>query len=96
VPGDYSGDGKADSAFFRPSTGEWFILRSEDASFYSVPFGTTGDVPAPGDYDGDGRFDTAVFRPAAANWYVNRSTAGLLIQQFGLSSDNPVPSAFVP
>ncbi len=96
VQGDYTGDGKADSAFFRPSTGEWFILRSEDSSFYSVPFGTSGDLPAPGDYDGDGKTDTAVFRPSQNTWYVNRSTAGLLIAQFGIAGDKPLPNVFVP
>jgi hypothetical protein len=30
APGDYTGDGKTDVAFWRPETGEWFILRSED------------------------------------------------------------------
>ncbi len=96
VQGDYTGDGKADIAIFRPSTGEWFILRSNDYSYYSFPFGTTGDVPAPGDYDGDGRFDATVFRPSQSTWYVQRTTAGTLIQSFGINGDVPVPSAFVP
>ncbi len=96
VQGDYSGDGKADIAFFRPSTGQWFILRSEDGSFYSVPFGTSGDLPVPGDYDGDGKFDTAVFRPSSNTWYINRTTAGLLITNFGIAGDQPIPNVFVP
>jgi hypothetical protein len=95
VQGDYTGDGKADIAFWRPATGFWFILRSEDFSFFSFPFGVTGDVPAPGDYDGDGKFDAAVFRPSETNWFIQRSTAGILIQQFGITGDQPIPNAFV-
>jgi hypothetical protein len=71
------------------------VLRSEDSSFYSVPFGTTGDLPVPGDYDGDGKSDLAIFRPSSATWYVDRTTAGILIRQFGLSADVPIPNTFV-
>ena len=95
VVGDYTGDGRADVAFWRPSSGQWFILRSEDLSFFAFPFGANGDIPAPGDYDGDGKTDAAVFRPASATWFIQASTAGVIIQQFGLSADVPVPNAFV-
>ena len=96
VQGDYTGDGKSDVAFFRPSSGEWFVLRSENQSYYSFPFGISTDVPAPGDYDGDGRFDATVFRPSNTTWFSNRTTAGTLIQTFGIAGDKPVPNAFVP
>ncbi len=96
IQGDYTGDGKADLAFFRPSTGFWFVLRSEDGSFYGFPFGTNGDIPASGDYDGDGKFDPSIFRPSNVTWYLNRSTSGTQILSFGVSGDQPVPSAFVP
>ena len=94
--GDYTGDGKTDIAIWKPSSGEWFIVRSEDFSFYGFPFGANGDIAAPGDYDGDGKFDPTVFRPSSATWFIARTTAGTQIVQFGANGDQPVPNAFVP
>ena len=93
---DYTGDVKADVAIWRPSTGESFIVRSENFSFYGFPFGANGDTVAPGDYDGDGKFDATVFRPSSATWFIARSTAGTQIVPFGATGDRPVANAFVP
>jgi hypothetical protein len=96
VQGDYTGDGKSDVAIWRPATGEWFVLRSENLSYYSVPFGISPDVPAPGDYDGDGKIDTTVFRPSSATWFIQRSSGGTTAIGFGNGTDRPIPNAYIP
>ncbi len=62
---DYDGDGKAEIAVFRPSTGRWLV-----GGAAPVRFGERGDVPVPADFDGDGRTDIAVFRPGKGTWYI--------------------------
>ena len=96
VQGYFTADNKTDMALWRPSTGEWFVLRSEDFSFYAFPFGVSTDIPVPGDYDGDDRYDAAVFRPSSNTWFVQRTTAGTLIQAFGIAGDLATPNAYVP
>lgn len=94
VPADYSNDNIDDIAVFRPSTGQWFVINSQGGGVNTTSFGTAGDVPVPGDYDGDGRDDFAVYR--SGQWWVNRSTAGLLVQSFGLGTDTAIPRRYLP
>lgn len=91
---DFDGDGQTDIAFFRPSVGHWFVLRSTDNSFFAFPFGSNGDIPAAGDYDGDLKSDAAVFRPSSATWFILLSAGGTTILQFGANGDQPVPADY--
>lgn len=93
--GDFDGDGFSDFAVFRPSTAEWFILRSLDSTVQIATFGVNGDVPMDGDFDGDGRGDIAIYRPSVGEWWINRSTNGTTFAfQFGVSSDRAVPGDY--
>ena len=96
VPGDYDGDGKTDFSVFRPSTGEWFVLRSSDGAWDPiVTWGDEDDYRVPADFDGDGKTDRAVFRPADGTWYVvlsaNFSSA---YYYYGAPDDVPAPADY--
>jgi hypothetical protein len=92
---DFDGDLKTNISVFRPSTGTWWILNPDDSQTI-VGWGITGDKLVPADYDGDGKCDVAVFRPSDGTWWVKKSSdAQTIYQQFAVTGDIPVPSAFI-
>ena len=91
TPSDFDGDGRADLSVFRPSSGIWYLNRSQ-AGFSAFQFGLSTDKITPADYDGDGKTDIAVYR--AGIWYLQRSQLGFLGIALGDGGDIPQPADF--
>jgi hypothetical protein len=79
LSGDFDGDGKADLAIYRPSTGQWFVQDS-NANYASRLLATFGqinvDIPAPGNYAGNGTVVPGVYRPTTGQWFLYAGGAG--------------------
>jgi len=88
VPADYTGDGKADLAVWRPVDGTWYVKNLVDDSVISQQWGLPGDIPLAGhDGNGDGVKDFVVFRPGTGMWFYNYRNGSINGVQFGLPGD---------
>jgi hypothetical protein len=96
---DYDGDGRADLAVYRETSGQYLYRRSSNGEIVVVdlvpPGQPGGDVAIPADYDGDGVTDMGVFRRNLTTWFFRRSFSGTTFTvQAGLPTDQPIPTDF--
>ncbi|MBE7515825.1 MAG: VCBS repeat-containing protein [Chloracidobacterium sp.] len=92
---DFDGDGRADFTVYRPSTGNWYELFSNNNGYTAPVFGLPGDIPVPADYDGDGITDEAIFRPSDGYWWYRSSIDNAQrAAQYGMAGDQPRPGDF--
>lgn len=92
---DFDGDGKTDISIFRPSSGEWWYLRSGSSGNAVAQFGTATDKITPGDFTGDGKTDLALWRPTTGSWFIVRSEDSSFYSfPFGATNDIPIPADF--
>ncbi len=94
---DHDGDGNADFAFFRPSTGTFNIFQFPSTSTNLI-FGQAGDIPTAGDYTGDGRTNVSVWRPSTNTWFYSPSytspQTNVAYVPWGTTADIPVPGDY--
>ncbi|WPB72711.1 trypsin-like serine protease [Archangium violaceum] len=95
VKADYTGDLRTDTAFWRPSTGLWYIWASNSDTAWWQGWGQNGDVPVLGDFDGNGQSDVTVWRPSDGYWHGWLTTVNTTFsQQWGQVGDVPVPADY--
>ena len=92
---DFDGDAGTDITIYRPSTGQWFIVRSGGLPAVAVKWGEAGDIPVAGDYDGDRISDIAIFRPSSGTWFIAHSSGiAPRVLNWGQNGDIPVPGDY--
>ena len=97
--GDFDGDGKADLAYYQPSTSEWFINRSSSGPENFV-LGAPGAIPAVGIFNTNGVTDPAVYNANTGVWNIADPSNGLQTISMVLTGftpqtgDIPVPGNY--
>ena len=92
---DFDSDLKTDIAFYRTSTGVWWVTLSSGSPAYGYGWGGPGFKPVPGDYDGDRKTDIAIYDTTGGAWWIIPSSG---IPSYGIgwggSAFKPVPGDY--
>ena len=91
---DAIADGKRDVGVYRPSEGNWYVLRSGTNTLNVTHLGSGTDILVQGDYDGDGQADWAVYHPTGQWEVILSSTGATITKPFGLNTDIAVPGDY--
>ena len=83
--GDFTGDGRADRAVFRPYGGAWLI-----EGLLPIAWGEPWSMAAPADYNGDGITDIGKFQAEIGTWFIWNQSA----VSWGQPGDIPVPADY--
>lgn len=87
IPGNWSGNGRAEPAVFRPGTCIWYFYNSTTSQTSALRWGSAGDIPIIGDFDGNGILDPTLLRRRKNTWYHYSPTGKARTVKFGRSSD---------
>ncbi len=102
IPGDYTGDRKAEPTVWRSDQqGIFYVAQFPTGANgitldRAVQWGTVGDGSVPGDYDGDGKLDYTVVRRSTTGltWFIlNSRTFTWRSVAFGFPDGNTFPGA---
>lgn len=85
APGDYTGDGLADTTIFTAASATWCLYPVQGPPTCEQ-FGLDGDMPLAVDFNGDGRREVAVYRPSDGSWH----GSGIGSTVWGVAGDLPV------
>lgn len=93
---DYDGDGIADPATYKPSTGAWSFWNSAGLVTTTLSWANSANfIPVVADYDGDKKADVAVYDTVYHTWYIRQTVNGqTLTVNWGAAGDIPIAADF--